>query len=404
MYARLLKPGLALVVAVMLLSAVFASSAVAAVAPVTNLTATAYWDYQMEVHLAMNVPASDGVVDVFFSPTHYFSVRPDPATLLPDEYWDEGFPGAPGPFQMDTGGSLDHDKLYKISVFFGVYNYVTDTNDWSPAAETTTIAYLPLPTPTPLAGHQIHVDYGYDGIAWGARSVHLGPGDVLDVFLTNPNATMTLYPPGSTVQYGQVAQSRPRTLWSRKGAGFAYRVPDGGLSGDYILCTPDSVADEFTIDWSVTRGTGPFKLAVSSTRTMVRNRQTHAPLYWLRKGTIGPADTAFWSAKVDQLMASVGIIRSGTLGDCTGMRIDVYATYRGKTRWWIGPRHAIRRVTITSNGKFTARVNPTINFPGDWHAIEGWRGRFKYRFYLPPYGDCTAAYSPVYSAKWSGPK
>jgi hypothetical protein len=422
MYARLLKPGLALVVAVMLLSIVFVSSAAAAPAPVTDLAVTASWDGQMEVHLAMNVPADavfrqpgdpgswrDGaVVDVFFSPTRYFSVRPDdPATLLPGEYWDERFPDASGPFPMDVVDSgLDHDTTYKVSVFFGVFHLDTGIYDWSPATETTMIAYLPLPAPIPLVGHQIRVHYGYDGIAWDARSVRLRPGDVLDVFLTNPKTTMTLYPPGSTEMRGKVTQTQPRTLWSLKGAGFAYRVPDVGPSGNYILYTPTStgIEDDFSVDWSVTRGTGHFKLKVSNKRTMVRNRQTHVPLYWLRTGTITPSDAAYWSARLNVLLGDVGIIRSGSAGDTGGMRIDVYARYRGKTKWWIGQRHAIQRVIINAKGRFTAWVDPTINFPGDWHAIDGWRGKFKYRFYLPPYGGCTKAYSPVYSATWSGPK
>jgi hypothetical protein len=420
MYARLLKPGFALVVAVMLLSIVLASSAAAA-APVTDLAVTAHWDSEMAVNLSMYVPADAAFsqpgdpgewlnapgVDICFSPARYFSAPPDPATLLPGESLQTLDVRAPGLFQTDLMASgLDHDTTYKVSVFFGVYHGATGVQEWSQAADATMIAYLPLPAPTPLVGHQIRVHYGYDGVAWDARSVRLRPGDVLDVFLTNPKTTMTLYPPGSTEMRGKVAQTQPRTLWSLKGAGFAYRVPDVGPSGNYILYTPASIGieDDFTVDWSVTRGTGPFKLAVSNKRTMVRNRQTHVPLYWVRTGTITPSDAAYWSARVDVLLGDVGIIRSGSAGDSTGMRIDVYATYRGKTKWWIGQRHAVQRVTINAKGRFTARVDPTINFPGDWHAIEGWRGKFKYRFYLPPYGGCAKAYSPVYSATWSGPK
>jgi len=398
--------GTVLAAGTMLALLALAPSALATVPPVTQLTAAigpgADGGYPWG-HLTMDVPdfspSQDcfGEVLVMISPTRYFS-EPTVDALQDDESAVSYSPDAPGPFVCDWGyGSqltVVEGQSYKFSVFFGITSYENNlpSEQWSPAATTEAVARLLLPEPTPLKLHSFwfHPDY-YTPCAY---SVHLDPGDVLDVFLSEPRGTMVLFPPGTTVVNGQVAQQEKRTLWNEKGAGFVYQVPADGPSGDYILYSAwDDKANDFggwRVLWNVTHGTGRFSIAVPS-RKSEHHPQSHVPLQYLCQGAVDPV--AAWT------------------GLCW-LRVDIYATYGGKTRWWIGDdygKDARNGIDVGSSGHFTAWVRPFENFPGGdvpstSHAAEKWRGEFKYRFYVESYAGYAGAYSPVYSGTWSGPQ
>ena len=404
---RLLKMGTVLAAGTMLALLALAPSALATVPPVTQLTAaiglsSADGDYPW-AHLTMVVPDFSlsqyrgGEVLVMISPTRYFS-EPTVDALQDDERALSYYPDAPGPFVCDWGDgsplTVVEGQSYKFSVFCGVTSYESNlpSVQWSTAATTAAVAYLSLPEPTPLKLHSFWLDP--KGSSPCAYSVHLDPGDVLDVFLSDPRGTMALFPPGTTVVNGQVAQQEKRTLWNEKGAGFVYQVPADGPSGDYILYPDwDDEADHidgWTVLWNVTPGTGRFSIAVPS-RKFEQHPQSHVPLQYLCKGTVDPV--AAWT------------------GLCW-LRVDIYATYGGETRWWIGDdygKDARNAIDVRSTGHFTAWVRPFENFPGGdvpstSHAAEKWRGTFKYRFSVESYAGYAGAYSPVYSGTWSGPQ
>ena len=406
MRTRLLKMGTVLAAGTMVALLALAPFALATVPPVTQLTAAIGPGTESGDSPTLNVsmvvpdfsPPQDGYgeVLVMISPTRYFS---DPTSdLLPGETTTFGCPNAPGPFVCDDGYNLNltvvEGQSYKFSVFFGIVSIANDesSEQWSPVATTEAVAYLPLPAPTPLKLHSFWLDSEYAPYAY---SVHLDPGDVLDLFLSEPRATMVLFPPGTTGIHGQLAQQAKRTLWNEKGAGFVYEVPADGPSGDYILYAAKgdsdrSFNDGWRVDWGVTHGTGRFSIAVPS-RKSEHNPQSHVPLQYLCQGTVDPV--AAWT------------------GLCW-LRVDIYATYGGKTRWWIGydyGKDALNGIDVRSTGHFTALVRPFENFPGGdvpstSHAAEKWRGPFKYRFYVESYAGYAGAYSPVYSGTWSGPQ
>jgi len=67
---------------------------------------------------------------------------------------------------------------------------------------------------------------------------------------------------------------------------------------------------------------------------------------------------------------------------CT-VRVDVFATYGGKTQWWIGKEEELW--PADAKGRLKAYVWPVKHFPGDPATAFTWRGAFKYRFLVDSY-------------------